>query len=96
MDETRCREKVLDRWNAWPTYHQCERKAAKDGFCTQHHPDTVAARQATSAAKGKAAFQKRLAEWRAPQLLAALVKIRDGDNDPRGTAAWKGWMYDHD
>lgn len=35
-----CREKVYDNWET----RQCSRYAVKDGFCKQHHPDTVEAR----------------------------------------------------
>lgn len=38
----RCKQKV------WPsgqfTSHRCSRKSVKDGYCNQHHPDTVKAR----------------------------------------------------
>lgn len=28
----------------WPRYHQCKRRAVKDGFCRLHHPDAKKAR----------------------------------------------------
>ncbi len=41
MDHTRCKEMV------WAGYHkhQCSRKRWKDGYCKQHHPDSVAKRR---------------------------------------------------
>ena len=43
MGDTQCKEEV---WPAWSRVgHQCTRKAWKDGYCKQHHPDTVAARK---------------------------------------------------
>lgn len=38
-------------------YHvsKCSRKAKWDGFCIQHHPDTIAKREEKSEAKWKAA-----------------------------------------
>jgi len=45
----RCSEKVRDE-GMWPTFHSCKNKVWKDGYCKQHHPDTVAARRA---ARGK-------------------------------------------
>ena len=39
-DEERCKKQV---WHTWHS-RRCTRKAWKDGFCKQHHPETVAAR----------------------------------------------------
>ena len=41
-----CKEKVRGegRFGAFG-YHQCSRNVRKDGFCFQHHPDTVKERQ---------------------------------------------------
>ena len=40
----RCKEKVWEGFHS----HRCLRKAVKDGYCTQHHPDSVAKRRAKS------------------------------------------------
>lgn len=37
-------------WHGWHR-HQCSRKAKKDGYCLQHHPDTVAAKKASREAQ---------------------------------------------
>lgn len=45
-----CRETIYRR-NGMDFYgHRCTRKAVADGFCKQHHPDSVKAREAKSAA----------------------------------------------
>ena len=44
MKEGRCKKKVGKGWD----YAQCSRKAWKDGYCKQHHPDTVVERQKRS------------------------------------------------
>ena len=36
----KCKAKVFDGWR----FHSCPRYASIDGFCKQHHPDTVAER----------------------------------------------------
>lgn len=44
IDTERCKAEV-----PWPSgfhYHQCEKKAKKDGFCTVHHPDYAKAKRA--------------------------------------------------
>lgn len=50
----RCKQKV------WPngqfTSHRCSRKAVKDGYCNQHHPDTVKERDE----KQRLKFQERI------------------------------------
>ncbi len=45
----RCREEVLDGMGFHS--HQCSRKAVKDGYCKQHHPDAVKERDAKSRAR---------------------------------------------
>lgn len=46
-DEQQCTEKVFRDFHS----HRCTRRAKRDGFCTQHHPDTVKARRDASSAK---------------------------------------------
>lgn len=41
MDETRCKKRV---WKGWHD-QQCRRNATMDGYCKQHHPDTVEKRK---------------------------------------------------
>ena len=48
MDDSKCKESVM--WDSWHS-RQCTRKIWKDGFCKQHHPETVKARQEESARK---------------------------------------------
>ncbi len=49
MNEKRCKKKYTtyrnDKWGAFHS-HTCAKKAWKDGFCKQHHPDTVKERKA--------------------------------------------------
>lgn len=45
----KCKQKVTSM-NGWHTYG-CQRSAWKDGFCKQHHPDTVAERRKKSDAR---------------------------------------------
>ena len=42
MDKKRCQQIVYpnEQWGSFHG-HQCHRKIWKDGFCRQHHPDTV-------------------------------------------------------
>ena len=46
-DWPRCKKWVHDEFAS----HQCSRRAWKDGYCKQHHPDTVAARRAAVTAR---------------------------------------------
>ena len=62
----RCKEQV---WNGY-TIHLCLRKDWKDGFCKQHHPDSVKKRREDADARYKAKlaavaetqYQAKLAE----------------------------------
>lgn len=42
-------------------FHQCTRKPWKDGWCKQHHPDSVAERRAQSKSRWKQRQAQRLA-----------------------------------
>lgn len=41
------------------TKHPCRRMAVKDGYCTQHHPDYAAKKQADRVAKVRAEYDER-------------------------------------
>ena len=60
--------------SGWGTFRQCSRKAVKDGYCKQHHPDSVKARDDASMAKFRAkcdqAYEKSRLANAAPDLLA--------------------------
>ena len=58
----RCREPVGAFYPTLSGTRQstCLRKAVRDGFCKQHHPETKAARNA----EGKAYWDARMAEGR--------------------------------
>lgn len=87
LDPSRCKAGVWDSQSSWPRYDQCQRKAGQDGWCKQHHPDAVAERAKASDAKYKASMRKAAMGFYGERMMRALIKIRDGDNDPRTTAA---------
>ena len=47
MDETRCKKEVWEK-SIWPRSHQCQRKAVRDGYCIQHHPEAAKEREIKS------------------------------------------------
>lgn len=49
LDPDRCQEKVSDGWH----WRQCSRKPWKNGYCKQHHPDSVKARSEESEKKSQ-------------------------------------------
>jgi hypothetical protein len=57
----------------WPTYRSCSRKAIKDGYCKQHHPDSVKKRQ-EARMKRYEETKKMTADY---QLVVALETIKD-------------------
>ena len=89
-----CKASVYSGSYYWPT--QCSRKAKKDGWCHQHHPDTEAERKAKSVAKWKAEYNARAAQSRhqqkAAESLALLKQIARGHNDPIALA--RGFFAD--
>jgi len=75
MNNEFCKELVFDS-GGWHKY-QCSRKAVKDGYCKQHHPDAVAERRKKSEeayeAKREQSDWRRLA--RAQERIALLESI---------------------
>ncbi len=52
--KTRCKETV--QTPGMMRYHRCTRNAVRDGFCNQHHPDSVKKRDE----KANALYQEKL------------------------------------
>ena len=52
MNKEKCKEKVSSGSFLGSRY-QCSRKPVKDGYCKQHHPETVKARREKSDRKWK-------------------------------------------
>ena len=71
-----CKQEVHDRQSSWPRFHQCRRKAVKDGYCKQHHPDTVAERER----KSKERWDKKWAN-------SPTVRLRKAEEEIKGLKA---------
>ena len=69
MDE-RCK-KFVSR-GTWARQGQCNRNAVKDGYCKQHHPDSVAKRNEESQKR----WQEQYENSPHMQLKRALEKIK--------------------
>lgn len=86
----KCKAEVHYYVGGWPKYKQCENKAKADGYCGTHNPEKVAAREKAVDEREQARFKAEVFAsvfGRSGKTLAeALIKIRDGDNDPRQTA----------
>ena len=53
MKKEKCKEKV---WSGW-RFRRCSHNAVKAGYCKQHHPDSVKARQEKSDARWEAKME---------------------------------------
>lgn len=81
-----CKEQVwMD--TRWPRRRQCARKAVRDGYCNQHHPDSVKERQKTINEKFERQWQRRRKELAGPSWFEVLKLIAEGHDDPRALAA---------
>lgn len=77
-DPVRCKEYVARYFGGWPEFNQCSRRATRDGYCGQHHPDAVKARVEASSKRFQAKFQQRLDdEQRDSRALAAADRLAD-------------------
>ena len=85
LDPTRCKAGVWSK-GRWGQYAQCARKIGVDGWCKHHHPDAERKREEAATAKYEASMRKAALGWYGERMMAALIKIRAGDNDPRETA----------
>jgi hypothetical protein len=68
MDATRCKETV---WAGWRP-KQCSRKIWKDGYCKQHHPDSVKEREKKRDERYEA--KKAKSPWRLLEKANARIK----------------------
>lgn len=69
MDATKCKEGIWDNWHKY----QCSRNIWKDGYCKQHHPDSVKEREKKRDERYKE--QQEKSPWR--QLEEAKIRIKD-------------------
>lgn len=83
MTQERCKRHVYPIGGSFMG-HTCSRKAVRDGYCTQHHPDTEKARTEKSVARWNEKEAAQRAAWEAGQntlrnegALAALKKVRE-------------------
>ena len=78
MDDSKCKESVM--WDSWHS-RQCTRKIWKDGFCKQHHPETVKERQKESQRKWEERRKKepwyllKIAQERIAELEAEVARL---------------------
>jgi hypothetical protein len=64
----RCQAQIRDRGRFMLHWHRCTRKATRDGYCTQHHPDTVEQR--------RAAMERRWNEKRKRDPIYVIASLR--------------------
>ena len=83
MDETKCKADVYR--GRWSRKSQCDRKPWKDGWCKQHHPDSVKAREEASEKrweenrKQQPWYKLREAQRRIAELEAEVAALRSAN-----------------
>jgi hypothetical protein len=84
MDETKCKASVYR--GCWSRRSRCDRKPWKDGWCKQHHPDSVAARkeardkQWTEKWRQHPVYKLQEAQKRIAELEAEIAVLRKANN----------------
>ena len=82
-NDERCKERTFNEWH----HNQCSRKAWKDGYCKQHHPDTVKARE--EASNKKYEERKKQQPWYKLGLVLAAI-----NDDALANASVEQWGAD--
>lgn len=67
--KTYCKERVYHARGTWGG-SPCARVATRDGYCAQHHPEAVRARDADRKARWKAKSECDVARWERERLTA--------------------------
>ncbi len=80
---SQCIKQIWDSSIAFGHDRRCLRKAVRDGYCRQHHPDSEAERKRERAAKWKRDQRARELPFNA---LKAIREIAAGHDDPRALA----------
>ncbi|MCP4410905.1 MAG: hypothetical protein GY807_24830 [Gammaproteobacteria bacterium] len=99
LDPSRCKASVA-QGGMRVGFYQCSRKAVKDGWCKQHHPDTEKKRREESRAKYNAACtvtEKRNRLYHAASdLLEACEEVEWGAETESGNhyCPWCGYTQD--
>ena len=75
MSEVMCKEQVWHQSGQWGRQHRCTRKAWKDGYCKQHHPDSVKERNKKSIEK-----YRKQQEYRLEHSPQALIEKANKEN----------------
>jgi hypothetical protein len=84
LDPTLCKEQVWS--NLGWQLHQCCRRAVRDGYCKQHHPESVAVRRKKSAEKDNAEMRlvrRQAAAWEVVEAAELLLAEEPGLPDGR-------------
>lgn len=68
-----CIARVPDRTSTWGHMYNCSRKATKDGYCFQHHPDALKAKKDKEAEASNRRFKARDAISDASESLAKVL-----------------------
>lgn len=64
----------------WARSSQCSRKAVADGYCKQHHPDSVKARREKSAARWEEQ-RKQTSHYRLGEALDTIKALADREQE---------------
>ena len=83
MSEERCKKGVHSDGMSFARQKQCSRRAVRDGFCSQHHPEAEAKRNAESRERWQMESRQRQAGYdrqnRAYAALSALEALTDAE-----------------
>lgn len=76
----RCAKQVFDNWS----HRQCSRKAVKDGWCKQHHPDAAEERKQKSIER----YEEKRKNEPLYRLARANEKIKQLEEENRKLREW--------
>ena len=80
LDRKRCKASV-GHGTRVPSFHQCQRKVWKQGWCQQHHPDEVKKREDQKKQEFDRIFDRKwaIADAEAAVIRAAIKYVRESN-----------------
>jgi len=94
INPEQCKEEVA--WGNWGRVAQCKRKHVKDGYCKQHHPDSVEERRQKTMERYNTKDREHMISFYGRQAIVILQKIATEQYDGDPVTFAKDWLKERE